>query len=417
MSLKKEFLSNDYNVITIPATENIISRRQLATGKHLSVMPQSSKTAIVRVQFGEGSPDIRKAVRVFPGDSFSFEDPLNAFYIWVEPSQGTEAGDEVVLLIGNKEIVFKPSPQIISNINDQSLRNDFFGAGLNSLASAVAFFENPKYKFAGGNSVKLAFSLNYDNYPDQQSFFGGGNIGGLDQSIFRQNGTGDLSEEAITGALYKSYLVEAGADRDDQWIRYSDEPGGFGSDSLLWMEMDCRGNFDELVYAFGWALWNDPDGKPGDPDQFPTLITGRNQSSTQAKVLNFTSIPNASFQETMSNVFHQGSFKNPNIEAKKNLRTFIARDKSQSAHIQTVKTMYLSAGGNKIENAFIDVIPSSRVEASGPVLGWNVAVMWYGNIPLPSGTINTEQLFFDTRLTGYLCNKQFLTNYFNDLNQ
>ena len=413
--MAKEFLANDYNVIRIGATETIVARKQYATGRYFACLPTTPTRPDIRVQFGEGAPDRDKAIKIFPGDSYEFEEQITAFYIWISPNPDVEPQDQAIFLVGNREIKFNPSPQVIAQLNDGSLRNDFFGAGLNSLAAAQAFFDNPKYKFNGGNSERLVFAVNKAGYPARQSFLGGGtSAGGLIDTFDKQNSPPIPATEQLFGGLYKAYLVRYGGPEADRFIKYSDEPGGYGEGTLLWMEMDLRGNADEIVWLLGWTLFNNPEQEPTAGVEPGNVINDANAAPAAQLISNFIAIPTDIFQKTMSNVFHQGSFVNPQLAYKKNIISFVARDPSDQETNQSIQTFPFSTPQNKIELAFIDGIGNAR-QANGPTLCINLLAYWYGFMFAPSGIIKAQQRFFDTKITAYVANEQYIQNYFNDI--
>lgn len=414
MSNKREFVSRDYNIVKIPAETNSNARKQYVTGRHLAIMPQSASSPEVLIQFGEGAPDKDKAVRVFAGDSFSFEENLTAFYIWIVPTS-PQPGDQIVILIGNKEIKFNPSPQIIREFNDEQLRNDFFGAGLESLASANSFFNQDRYKINGGASTRLAFSFNTTGAPEKQQYMRG--VEGM-RTMYKQSG--DVLTVPVSAAcgLYSAYLVDASKTGSERFIKYSQEEGGYANDSLIWMEMDMRGNFNEAIWIFGWQLFNNPDDKPAPNQAFEAFVNRRNFSAT-AQALGMNGIPDSVAQHVGSFPFHQGGMKLETNNDLAYLKTIMPiRQQTTSSYDQQATTFFvLPERERRVEQAFIDNVGRSIVTNNSPTLGLTLQCNWYYPQKAVASVNDGASRIMDMRVIAYIANAKYIENYFSDINR
>ena len=145
MPERKEFKSQDYNIVNIvipPGGDNISAALYYQTGRFFGLAPTSNNTIQLFVQFGDGSPDRTKALRVQPGDVYKFQDQFTRFFVWTE--KGTfEDGGEFAILIGNKEIDFNPSPQILRQIvqgPNVNLEVNDVGLTFDQKMADIAFF-------------------------------------------------------------------------------------------------------------------------------------------------------------------------------------------------------------------------------------------------------------------------------------
>ena len=118
MDPRSEFKSQDYNVVNItipPGGDDISAALYIQTGRFFGLAPTSNNIIQLFIQFGDGSPDRSKALRVQPGDVYKFQDRFTRFFVWTEKGTYNDGGD-FSILVGNKEIDFNPSPQILRQI-------------------------------------------------------------------------------------------------------------------------------------------------------------------------------------------------------------------------------------------------------------------------------------------------------------
>ena len=139
----KEFKSADYNVVDIyhPFGQGpTLAQQYYQTGRFFAVSPETKQLARIYIQFGDGSPDFSKALRVYPGDTFEFSEPFRRFFVWIYPGQGIDAFN-VKFLIGNKRIKFQPSPQVLNQ--EINLQVEDFSLNFDRSIADIAFFEKP----------------------------------------------------------------------------------------------------------------------------------------------------------------------------------------------------------------------------------------------------------------------------------
>lgn len=410
MATIREFRNLDYQTITLDLQVARNAVKFQTNGRFITLIGGADAiSADIRIAIGEGTPDIVKALPLRPADSWEIPESFRAIYIWNVP---TGVPGTAKLLISDEKIKYNPSPQILSALNDVELRNDFFGAGLDSLASARAFFDNPRYKVDGGASTQLSFALNTTSAPEKQSYLSG--VQGL-RTITKESGTILGVPVEYVGGLYSAYLVDASKTGQERFIIYSTDVDGYGEGSLIWMEMDMRGNFDEAIWLFGWALFNNPAMQPSINNAFPAFVNRRNASAT-AQVNGMNSLPDAIDQNIASLPFHQGGWHpDGSIQAKLYTKSLVSRIPTDSDYSQQTQTFFLLPSREKrIEQAFIDNVGSSYRE-KGPTLGITFNVNWYYPPKAQTSVPDTVNRLFDSRIICYIANKKYLENYFNDL--
>lgn len=406
----REFRNLDYQTITLDLQTARQAAKFQVNGKFLTLIGDANAIASdIRIAIGEGTPDFNKALPLRPSDSWEIPESFRAIYIWNAPA-GVPATAQI--LISDEKIKYNPSPQILSALNDVELRNDFFGAGLDSLASARAFFNNPRYKVNGGASTQLSFALNTGGAPEKQSYLSG--VQGL-RTVIKETGPVLTVPTEYVGAIYSAYLVDVTKTGDDRFIKYSNEAGEYGEGSLMWMEMDMRGNFDEAIWLFGWALFNNPAGQPSINNAFPAFVNRRNASAT-AQVNGMNVLPDAVDQNIASLPFHQGGWEaSPGLQTKLYIKSLVSRIPTNSDYAQQAQTFFLLPDREKrIEQAFIDNVGGSYRE-KGATLGLTFNINWFYLPKAQSTVADTVNRLFDSRIICYIANKKYLENYFNDL--
>lgn len=249
MAIKNEFLASDYNVVDVnlPTPESSITAEQyFQTGKFFGLTPDSSSNANVYVQFGEGAPDFRKALKVFPGDTYEFQDRFTTFFLWVVRSSESSGPINLKFLIGNKEIKFNPSPQVLNQVvrTGVNLEVTDTGTTFDQKISDIVFFETPftpTNPLAKKERLALKASTRSANttYIDPDS----GN-----SSEYIKTGKSGLYGKNLR---YSSFLASTGLEtpsRADRLITPQNYPAG----SLLVLVADFIANPTLITVAVKW---------------------------------------------------------------------------------------------------------------------------------------------------------------------